>query len=105
MPALAREAADRMGALLLPGKGIQTATSTATTQIVESPARAVELRGLEPLTPTLPGRHDRVCGGSPQINKRGDHHKKTGAPGHETPRTRPTATTNTITRALGRRRP
>ena len=30
MPALAREAADRMGALLLPGKGGQTATATAT---------------------------------------------------------------------------
>src|SRR5688500_2637998 len=30
MPALAREAADRMGALLLPGKGRQTATTTAT---------------------------------------------------------------------------
>ena len=33
MPALAREAADRMGALLLTGKGIQTATRTATTEI------------------------------------------------------------------------
>src|SRR5215218_8576511 len=30
MPALAREAADRMGALLLTGKGRQTATTTAT---------------------------------------------------------------------------
>src|SRR3712207_484070 len=30
MPALAREAADRMSALLLPGKGGQTATTTAT---------------------------------------------------------------------------
>src|SRR3954463_6151221 len=36
MPALAREAADRMGALLLTGKGWQTATRTATTQMVES---------------------------------------------------------------------
>ena len=36
MPALAREAADRMGALLLTGKGIQTATRTATTELVES---------------------------------------------------------------------
>ena len=36
MPALAREAADRMGALLLPGKGMQTATRTATTELVES---------------------------------------------------------------------
>jgi len=31
MPALAREAADRVGALLLPGKGRQTATTIATT--------------------------------------------------------------------------
>src|ERR671919_1327232 len=30
MPALAREAADRMSTLLLPGKGGQTATTTAT---------------------------------------------------------------------------
>src|SRR3954468_2147080 len=36
MPALAREAADRMGALLLAGKGIQTATTIATTELVES---------------------------------------------------------------------
>src|SRR5918998_2220586 len=36
MPALAREAADRMGALLLTGKGGLTATRTATTQLVES---------------------------------------------------------------------
>ena len=36
MPALAREAADRMGVLLLSSKGIQTATRTATTEIVDS---------------------------------------------------------------------
>src|SRR3954454_3784688 len=36
MPALAREAADRMGALLLAGKGIQTATTIATTETVDS---------------------------------------------------------------------
>ncbi len=36
MPALAREAADRMGALLLTSKGRQTATRTATTEIVDS---------------------------------------------------------------------
>ncbi len=29
----------------------------------------VELRGLEPLTPTLPGHHDRVRGGSPLFRK------------------------------------
>src|SRR5215210_3861878 len=36
MPALAREAADRMGAILLTSKGGQTATRTATTDIVDS---------------------------------------------------------------------
>src|SRR3954463_379693 len=36
MPALAREAADRMGALLLAGKGRQTATTIATTETVDS---------------------------------------------------------------------
>jgi integrase len=36
MPALAREAADRMGTILLTSKGIQTATKTATTELVES---------------------------------------------------------------------
>jgi hypothetical protein len=35
----------------------------------ERPIRSVELRGLEPLTPTLPGRHDRVCGGSLTFSK------------------------------------
>ena len=36
MPALAREAADRMSTLLLTSKGTQTATRTATTEFVES---------------------------------------------------------------------
>jgi integrase len=36
MPALAREAADRMGALLLTSKGRQTATTIATTDAVDS---------------------------------------------------------------------
>jgi hypothetical protein len=36
MPALAREAADRMGALLLTGKGRQTSTTIATTEGVDS---------------------------------------------------------------------
>ena len=36
MPALAREAADRMGARLLTGKGRQTATTIATTDAVDS---------------------------------------------------------------------
>ncbi len=39
MPALAREAADRMNALLLPGKGGQTATTTATR---DDPGRSPE---------------------------------------------------------------
>jgi hypothetical protein len=58
MPALARKAADRMGALLLPGKGGQTATATATRDDSDrSPERdglviGVALRKLEPLTPS-----------------------------------------------------
>jgi integrase len=58
IPALAREAADRMGAMLLTGKGRQTATTTATRNEIgpgpsdEALVRWVELRGLEPLTPT-----------------------------------------------------
>jgi integrase len=58
MPALAREAADRMGALLLPGKG----RSTATTGLVdcgqdeESPAQRGGAEGTRTPNPTLPGR-------------------------------------------------
>ena len=37
MPALAREAADRMGTLLLPGEGRPTATTTATRDDSGSP--------------------------------------------------------------------
>src|SRR3954462_4688546 len=86
MPALAREAADRMGALLLTGKGIQTATRTATTQIVEStqdeesPAQmggAEGTRTPDPHTARSAGRgtrtsstvHLRRSGRSPIINK------------------------------------
>ena len=43
----------------------------------------VELRGLEPLTPTLPGRHDRVQGGSPQFHKPRDQRRNTAADGYE----------------------
>jgi hypothetical protein len=50
MPALAREAADRMGALLLK----------------KALLRGVELRGLEPLTPTLPVDLDGIHAGSQQ---------------------------------------
>ena len=88
MPALAREAADRMSALLLPGKGGQTAT-----QLNQSRLRAlqkenglvigVELRGLEPLTPTLPGRHDRVRRGSPHFHKPCDQRTCTAPHGYE----------------------
>src|SRR4051812_11126026 len=45
----------------------------------ETPLEQVELRGLEPLTPTLPGRHDRVQGGSPQFHKRCDQRINTAA--------------------------
>ena len=62
MPALAREAADRMSALLLPGKGgqLQPETTQAVLQMKNGLVIGVELRGLEPLTPTLPGRPDGV---------------------------------------------
>jgi hypothetical protein len=61
MPALAREAADRKGALLLPGKGGRAAINTATRAAQAALPWdidliiGVELRGPEPLTPTLPG--------------------------------------------------
>jgi hypothetical protein len=64
-----------MSALLLPGEGVQTATTIATTpaanqgQNEEGPLRWVELRELEPLTPTLPGRRDRIRGGSRPFRK------------------------------------
>ena len=59
MPELAREAADRLGTLLLgdASKGGPTATKH---ELVDGHVREkallrwVELRGLEPLTPTLP---------------------------------------------------
>src|SRR6476619_1603603 len=63
MPALAREAADRMSAVLLTntGQGQLTATTTAPEirlkmgDLKKALVKGVELRGLEPLTPTLPG--------------------------------------------------
>jgi hypothetical protein len=56
MPALAREAADRMGALLLTSKGIQLQPRSwlKARRTKKALLRWVELRGLEPLTPTLP---------------------------------------------------
>ncbi|MCW2901032.1 MAG: Integrase [Streptosporangiaceae bacterium] len=72
IPALARDAADRMGALLLagkPGKGGLTATTIATmegpnSELKKAVVKGVELRGLEPPTPTLPGRPRGVRTGS-----------------------------------------
>jgi hypothetical protein len=64
-----------MSALLLPGEAVQTATTIATTpaanqgQNEEGPLRWVELRELEPLTPTLPGRVDHVRSGSLRSRK------------------------------------
>ena len=80
MPALAREAADRMGAVLLGdpdagdprrttanARGLQPIATKAATRVIDDdladrsrPANPVELRGLEPLTPTLPawGAHE-----------------------------------------------
>ena len=52
MPALAREAADRMGALLRTGQGqLQPQTTQAVLPRENGRVRGVELRGLEPLTP------------------------------------------------------
>jgi hypothetical protein len=53
MPALAREAADRTDTLLLK----------------KALLRRVELRGLEPLTPTLPVDLDRIRTSSPRCSK------------------------------------
>ena len=55
-----------------------TGTTQAALPREDGLIRRVELRGLEPLTPTLPGRRDRVHGGSPpfrqpsQIKRRTD---------------------------------
>ena len=64
MPALAREAADRMRARLLTGKA--TRDDSGRSPEGERPGHRVELRGLEPLTPTLPGRLVGVRG-RPQV--------------------------------------
>src|SRR4051794_2188473 len=61
MPTLAREAADRTSALL-PGvvrptaPQLQPQTSQAVLRMENGLLDGVELRGLQPLTPTLPGR-------------------------------------------------
>jgi hypothetical protein len=67
LPALAREAADRMGTVLLAGEGRRTATATATRDDSGRPAegeRPGQRGGAEELvgqpTPTLPGRLRRV---------------------------------------------
>jgi hypothetical protein len=84
MPALAREAADRMGALLLPGKGQANWNHKCSLRRLRPPSRLengldpwVELRGLEPLTPTLPGRLVGVQGSSlryvPQVRTPTSH--------------------------------
>jgi len=63
MPALAREAADRMSALLFPCKGWANGNNNFNQRRLRPLSQrengrviGVELRGLEPLTPTLPGR-------------------------------------------------
>src|ERR671917_1595818 len=68
MPALAREAADRMSTLLLPGKGGQTATTTATRDDSgRSPEgeRPGHRRGAEG-TRTPDPHTARAAGGDPQ---------------------------------------
>jgi len=62
IPALGRQAADRLSSLLLPGEGgkLQPEATQAALPTENGLVMRVELRGLEPLPPTLPGRHDRV---------------------------------------------
>jgi integrase len=72
MPALAREAADRMGTMLLTGKGRQTATTTATRDEIgpgpsdESPGPMGGAEGTRTPDPHMPGRLLGVRGGPPK---------------------------------------
>jgi len=66
MPVLTREATDRWAPCCLQvrvGK-LQPETTQTALRKGERPGHRVELRGLEPLTPTLPGRLKRVYRGS-----------------------------------------
>jgi integrase len=88
MPALAREAADRMGAVLLRGKGRQTATTIATTEAVDSgrdeegPAQRGGAEGTRTPGPTLPeglggircGPQEFVSAGQADVLSSADHH-------------------------------
>jgi hypothetical protein len=58
----------------------------------------VELRGLEPLTPTLPGRHDPLRRGSSRFRNGFELGIRTGGNAGVQPRTSPTAT-RTATKA------
>src|SRR4051794_16485568 len=74
MPALARDPADRMGALLLtndPGKGRPTATteSPGPGHTEECPGERGGAEGTRNPVLTLPGRHDHVRTGSPSFRK------------------------------------
>jgi hypothetical protein len=78
MPALGRDAADRMGNALWDRCG--TARGPVATKLAPQKPKAAslegkrpgeegeELRGLEPLTRTLPGQLDRVRTGSPKFS-------------------------------------
>src|SRR5687768_4023040 len=70
---------------------------------VEPDRRWVELRGLEPLTPTLPGRHDRVRGGSLWFRKGRDLRVWTSVNTGVRPRTPLTATTSDVRTGLATR--
>jgi hypothetical protein len=109
MSALAREAADRMSAVLLPSEGancnqLQPGTTQAAPPKGNGLVIGVELRGLEPLIPTLPGRHDRVhSGASPWASgcRSGDSPvPRTRANQPEPARIPLTATTIATTRAV-----
>ena len=63
----------------------------------KAPLTRVELRGLEPLTPTLPGRHDRVRAGSLRFREAPELQFRTTAHFRGRQRTGPTATTTATT--------
>jgi hypothetical protein len=60
-----------------------TKTTKAALRREKALLKWVELRGLEPLTPTLPGRHDRVRGGSLPFRKPCEQRRNTAAHDYE----------------------
>jgi hypothetical protein len=85
MPVLTREATDRWAPCCLQvrvGK-LQPETTQTALRKGERPGHRVELRGLEPLTPTLPGRLIGVGAGSSESVLAGQRHVRFSANRHE----------------------